>query len=227
MLEKYSWPHRWVQWPYGGRKRCLQNCRARLHGQAPSPFVGLVENIVRDVLNVLGAQALTKGRHGILAVGDLGLNCVNVVATGENCSSSAFLIFFSGATLLLPPAWQAAQLPAKTLSPFSRSAARAGRPLRTAARSPSAMPNASGLQAALASAGPASDMAAACAPIAALEGQPLGARETAGAKKQTPAQRARRAAESRHATRRMATNARRSWQGRSYRQCPCELKLEP
>merc|ERR1719333_1755972 len=62
-------------------------------------------------------------------------------------SRASFFNFFSGDTLLLPPAWQDVQLPWKTLSPFSRSAARAGRPAATAARSPRAAPNASGLQA--------------------------------------------------------------------------------
>merc|ERR1719401_2605165 len=63
------------------------------------------------------------------------------------CSSASFLSFFSGTTLLLPPAWQAAQLPRKTPSPFSRSAARAGRPPTAAASIPSATPSASGLHA--------------------------------------------------------------------------------
>merc|ERR1719323_480430 len=62
------------------------------------------------------------------------------------CSSASLRSFFSGTTLLLPPAWHAAQLPRKTLSPFSRSAASAGRLDTTAARSPSAAPKASGLQ---------------------------------------------------------------------------------
>merc|ERR1719401_1278253 len=63
------------------------------------------------------------------------------------CSSASFLSFFSGTTLLLPPAWQAAQLPRKTPSPFSRSAAKAGRPPIAAASSPSVTPKANGLHA--------------------------------------------------------------------------------
>merc|ERR1719277_2114561 len=57
---------------------------------------------------------------------------------------ASFFSFFSGETVLLPPAWQAVQFPLKTLSPFSRSAAKTGRPPATAARSPSAAPKASG-----------------------------------------------------------------------------------
>merc|ERR1719382_140812 len=62
------------------------------------------------------------------------------------CSNSAFLIFFSGTMLLLPPAWHDAQFAWKTVSPFSRSAAMAGRPPATAARRPNATPMARGFQ---------------------------------------------------------------------------------
>merc|ERR1719270_3018839 len=63
-------------------------------------------------------------------------------------SSCSFLIFFSATTLLLPPAWQAAQLAPKMASPFSRSAANVGRLPATAASRPSARPKASGFHAA-------------------------------------------------------------------------------
>merc|ERR1719461_70984 len=63
-------------------------------------------------------------------------------------SSCSFLIFFSATTLLLPPAWQAAQFAPKMASPFSRSAANAGRLPATAARRPNARPKASGFHAA-------------------------------------------------------------------------------
>eukprot|EP00414_Alexandrium_minutum_P010497 CAMPEP_0113984466 /NCGR_PEP_ID=MMETSP0328-20130328/5423_1 /TAXON_ID=39455 /ORGANISM="Alexandrium minutum" /LENGTH=48 /assembly_acc=CAM_ASM_000350 len=36
-----------------------------------SPLGGLAEDVVRDVLDVVGAEALAEGRHGALAVGDL------------------------------------------------------------------------------------------------------------------------------------------------------------
>merc|ERR1719382_2446980 len=62
------------------------------------------------------------------------------------CSNSAFLIFFSGTMLLLPPAWQEAQFAWNTVSPFSKSAAMAGRPPATAASKPSATPMAKGFQ---------------------------------------------------------------------------------
>merc|ERR1719401_2851192 len=60
-------------------------------------------------------------------------------------TNASFLIFFSTTMLLLPPLWQAAQLPVKTPSPFSKSAASAGRPLATATSNPRAAPSASGL----------------------------------------------------------------------------------
>merc|ERR1719382_2159792 len=62
------------------------------------------------------------------------------------CSSSAFLIFFSGTMLLLPPAWHEAQFAWNTVSPFSKSAAMAGRPPATAASNPRAAPMANGFQ---------------------------------------------------------------------------------
>merc|ERR1719471_2709800 len=48
-----------------------------------SPLVSLVVNVVRNVLDVIGAEALAEGGHGALAVGDLGLDGINVVTTGE------------------------------------------------------------------------------------------------------------------------------------------------
>ena len=57
--------------------------------------------------------------------------------------------FFSATMLLFPPAWQAVQLPLKMASPFSRSAAKAGRLPTTAASKPRAAPRASGLKAAV------------------------------------------------------------------------------
>merc|ERR1719510_2329581 len=114
------------------------------------------------------------------------------------CSSASFLNFFSGTTLLLPPAWQAAQLPRKKPSPFSRSAAKAGRPPTTAASSPSARPTASGFQA-------LSDADSAAAPVAsnrveeALDPLGVGAvRGADGPTKHTAAQRASPATSATH-----------------------------
>merc|ERR1719336_2091748 len=125
------------------------------------------------------------------------VTCVMIAATlyppVRYFSIASFLIFFSGTTLLLPPAWHAAQLPVKTLSPFSRSAASAGRPPSTAASSPSARPSATGLQAAVA--GAASDAVPA--------GSLGGARGVAGTTKHTAAHRAAATASSKHTVRAM------------------------
>merc|ERR550525_1599737 len=94
------------------------------------------------------------------------------------CSSAPFLSFFSGTTLLLPPAWQAAQLPRKTPSPFSRSAAKAGRPPMAAASSPRATPSASGFHAlsgADSAAAPAADNGMEAAPDVEESGAARGA----------------------------------------------------
>merc|ERR1740121_2625396 len=90
--------------------------------------------------------------------------------------------------LLFPFAWHAAQLPRKTLSPFSRSAASAGRLPRTATIRPRAAPTASGLHALVPAAGAASGMAGGFT----------------GATKQHAPYRASEAAARRHAERNMA-----------------------
>merc|ERR1719210_150383 len=48
-----------------------------------SPLVRLVVHVVCDVLNVIRAQALAEGRHGVLAIGDLILDGLHVVAASE------------------------------------------------------------------------------------------------------------------------------------------------
>merc|ERR1711870_83149 len=50
-------------------------------GQALSrPLVCLIENVVGHILNVVGAQALTEGWHGALAIGHLILDGLHIVA---------------------------------------------------------------------------------------------------------------------------------------------------
>merc|ERR1719263_296241 len=113
---------------------------------------------------------------------------------------ASFLIFFSATMLLLPLAWQAAQLAVKTPAPFSISAASAGRLPNTATSKPSAAPNASGLKTLLVSVGAATPAACACnsataSPLA--RGAVCGAD---GATKHCTPQRATEAAIRRHAT---------------------------
>merc|ERR1719145_241070 len=112
------------------------------------------------------------------------------------CSIAAFRSTFSATTLLFPFAWHAAQLPRKTLSPFSRSAASAGRLPRTA-------PTASGLHALVPAAGAASPSVAHAVLDACWAASGMAGGFT-GATKQHAPYRASEAAARRHAERNMA-----------------------
>mmetsp|Transcript_103935 Transcript_103935/g.270610 ORF Transcript_103935/g.270610 Transcript_103935/m.270610 type:complete len:254 (-) Transcript_103935:2-763(-) len=72
------------------------NSRAR-HSQAwshcRSPLGGLLVDVVGNIIDVVGAQLLTEGRHGVLAVGDLGHDGCDAVAAREVLLKRIFLEF--------------------------------------------------------------------------------------------------------------------------------------
>mmetsp|Transcript_36145 Transcript_36145/g.82151 ORF Transcript_36145/g.82151 Transcript_36145/m.82151 type:complete len:206 (-) Transcript_36145:103-720(-) len=67
-----------------------------------SPLGRLLEHPVGDVLDVIGAEALAEGGHGALAVGDLVLDGLHVVATGEVLLERLLLELFLGDDAVVP-----------------------------------------------------------------------------------------------------------------------------
>merc|ERR1712050_348014 len=64
---------------------CASACQRRRGKMVSccSPLVGLVVHVVGHVLDVIRAEALTEGRHGVLAVGDLSDDRVDIVPASE------------------------------------------------------------------------------------------------------------------------------------------------
>merc|ERR1719277_1751735 len=73
--------------PAWARSRSAGHATKKNKGRAglcrPSPLGRLVEAVVGHILDVVRAQPLTEGRHGVLAVDHLVLDRLHVVATCE------------------------------------------------------------------------------------------------------------------------------------------------
>merc|ERR1712176_913182 len=61
----------------------LQSVEAQGNKLRSSPLGGLIEDVVGHVVDVVRAQPLAEGRHGVLAVDHLVLDGVHVVAARE------------------------------------------------------------------------------------------------------------------------------------------------
>merc|ERR1719414_1272278 len=80
----------WARHAPGSRPRKFYKKNTR------SPFVGLVEDVVCHILDVVGAEALAEGRHGALAVGHLGFDGIDIVTAGEVLLKRLLSEFFLG-----------------------------------------------------------------------------------------------------------------------------------